>query len=214
MIYWIISLLTAAIAFFFGNIDPMLIASSFVFRKNLKKLGTGNNFISNFHRLFGFLGWIKYGLTEIVIDIIPILVGLMLFSTKGYPQEGMALAGYCLTVSRMWCLISTSKGSRGYFPLIISMLMVSPAAGILTFVISFVIGIALRYISMCTFSAGVVAAISAAIFIDSTLCVKIMVILGVLVLLKNSGGFINAMTGKEERITFKRDLTYKLDEKF
>lgn len=214
MIYWFISLLTAAIAFFFGNIDPLLIASTFVFRKNLKKLGTGNNFLSNFHRLFGFMGWIKYGLTEIVIDIIPILVGLMLFSAKGHPQEGMALAGYCLTVSRMWCIISTSKGSNGFFPLIITAIMVQPVAGISALVICLLLGIGLRYVSICTFSAGLLVAILCAILADGELVIKIMAILGALVIVKNSGGFMNAMTGREERITFRRDLTYKLDEKF
>ncbi len=214
MIYWFISLLTAAIAFFFGNIDPLLIASTFVFRKNLKKLGTGNNFLSNFHRLFGITGWIKYGLTEIIIDIIPVLVGLMLFAAKGHPREGMALAGYCLTVSRMWCLISTSKGSNGYFPLIVTTFAVNPIAGATALVASLIFGLSLRYVSICTFTAGIAAFLACAVLVDETLVIQIMAILGALVLIKNSKGFINAMTGREERITFRRDLTYKLDEKF
>ena len=46
IVYWLLLLLTAAVAYVFGSMDSMVLASNFVFRQNLRRLGSGNRWIS------------------------------------------------------------------------------------------------------------------------------------------------------------------------
>ena len=57
---WILCLLTAVIAYVFGNVNTLTLASRFVFKKNLRKLGKGNLFLSNFRRIYGWKGAVKH----------------------------------------------------------------------------------------------------------------------------------------------------------
>ena len=74
-VYILLLLITAVIAYFIGSMRTMVLASNFVFRKNLLRLGTGNSLISNFRRIYGWKGVIKVLLVELVRDILPILIG-------------------------------------------------------------------------------------------------------------------------------------------
>ena len=51
IVYWLLLLPTALVAYIFGSMDTMVLASNFVFRQNLRRLGQGNRWLSNFRRL-------------------------------------------------------------------------------------------------------------------------------------------------------------------
>ena len=73
--YWILLLLTALIAYLFGSLRSVVIASNFVFHRSLLRLGKGNVWLSNFRRIYGLGGFIRLGLVELVKDLLPILIG-------------------------------------------------------------------------------------------------------------------------------------------
>ena len=75
MIYWVLSILTAVLAYFFGCLDSIVIASNFIFHRNLRRLGKGSAFVSNFWRVYGWKGAVKLFLVELVLDLLPILIG-------------------------------------------------------------------------------------------------------------------------------------------
>ena len=66
IVYWLLLLPTAFVAYIFGSLDTMVIASNFFFRHNLRRLGTGNRWLSNFRRIFGVPGFIKLAIAEIL----------------------------------------------------------------------------------------------------------------------------------------------------
>ena len=70
IVYWILLLITAFLAYTIGSISTMRVASRFVFRRNLRRLGTGSVWISNFKRLYGYWGFAKLLLVEVVKDLI------------------------------------------------------------------------------------------------------------------------------------------------
>ena len=53
MKYWIFSVLTALRAYTAGCLKSTVLASNVVFHKNLRRLGSGNVFLSNFRRIYG-----------------------------------------------------------------------------------------------------------------------------------------------------------------
>ena len=94
--YWILLLIIAFIAYCFGSVSTLSIASVFVFHRDLHRIGKKRMFLSNFRRLFGYKGFAKLALVELVRDFVPILIGGLLMSIKGHADVGMAFAGFCL----------------------------------------------------------------------------------------------------------------------
>ena len=83
-------LITAAISYFLGSLNGALILSRYVFRKDIRKYGSGNAGYTNFVRVFGS----KWGPAVIAVDIlktvIAVLVGALLMS---FPGEGFPVVG-------------------------------------------------------------------------------------------------------------------------
>ena len=97
IVYWILLLIIAFPAYYIGSISTLRVASRFVFRKNLRRLGKGSAWVSNFKRIFGWWGFGKLLLTEIVKDLIPILLGAAVLAVKHHLAVGAAFGGYCMT---------------------------------------------------------------------------------------------------------------------
>ena len=128
--YWILLLIIAFIAYNFGSISTLSIASVFVFHRDLHRIGKKSMFISNFRRLFGYLGFAKLGLVEIVKDLLPLLIGALLIGFRGRPDIGRIFAGYCLMLGRLWPVFNRFKGGHGCMALILIGLLIEPSIGI------------------------------------------------------------------------------------
>ena len=97
-IYWLLLGLTALIAYLFGSMDTMVLASNFIFRRNLLRLGDHSSWLSNFRRLFGIKGFFKLFVVEIIKDAIPIVIGSLLLGIRGHADVGAAFAGFVLVL--------------------------------------------------------------------------------------------------------------------
>ena len=56
IIYWLLLLPTAAVSYLLGSMSTLVLASNFVFHTNLRRLGRGNNWLTNFRRVYGVKG--------------------------------------------------------------------------------------------------------------------------------------------------------------
>ena len=115
---WFLLLLTAFLAYTTGSLSTRRLASRFLFKRDLTKLGKGNVWISNFRRLFGPLGFVKLALAEIVKDLLPLLIGALLIGFRGRADIGIAFAGYCLMLGRLWPVFNRFRGCHGCIALI------------------------------------------------------------------------------------------------
>ena len=59
MIYTVLLIIIAVIAYGCGSMSSVVIASNFVFHVNLRRLGTGSSALSNFRRIYGVKGFVK-----------------------------------------------------------------------------------------------------------------------------------------------------------
>ena len=89
-VYILLLIPTAFFAYMFGGLDTMVLASNFVFRRGLWKLGRGNVWLSNFRRIYGVGGFVKLLLVELVKDLIPIFIGGILLGLL--PDSRQALS--------------------------------------------------------------------------------------------------------------------------
>ena len=120
IVYWILLLITAVVAYLVGSMDTMVLASNFVFHRNLLRLGDHNSWLSNFKRLYGIGGFFKLLAVELVKDLIPVAVGSLLLGLRGHADVGRVFAGFVLVLGRLWPALYRFKGSHAAIAMLVA----------------------------------------------------------------------------------------------
>ena len=214
MKYWIFSILTAVIAYLFGSLSTMVIGSNLVFRSNLRRLGRGGKWLSNFRRVHGVKGFFKLALIEFVKDTLPVLLGGLLFSSGGNAAVGRALAAFCLVLGRMYPSMYGFRGSYASAAIPFAALFISPSLGAAALVVCVLVTWATRYLSLGTLAGSIVMAVAAVLVLENTLAVRLCFFIAVLTLIRTLPSLARILSNREERLSVERDISYKFDEKF
>ncbi len=211
---WFLLLLTAFIAYVTGSVSTRRVASRYVFKRDLMKLGRGNTWLSNFRRLFGYLGFAKLGLVEIVKDLLPLLIGALLIGFRGRPDIGRIFAGYCLMLGRLWPVFNRFKGGHGCMALILIGLLIEPSVGI-TAALSVAAGIWFgKSFTVGAMVGTLVMAVVAVMVVEEQLILIITALICLQMLVRHIPSIRRIFRGQEEKLSLAEDLSYKFDEKF
>ena len=210
--YWLLLLVTAFFAYLFGSMDTLVLASNFVFHRNLRRLGDSKTWLSNFKRLYGAAGFVKLFAVELVKDLIPILLGSVLLGIKGHADAGRAFAGFVLVLGRLWPVLYRFRGSNASLALVIAAFGVQTSAGAAVLVILAAVTAATRYISLGTVAAAIVCMLVAVLVVDDALLLRLLLMTAALVLIWHVPSVIRVFRRTEPRLSLEKDITYKLDE--
>lgn len=214
IVYWLLLLPTALVAYVFGSMDTMVLASNFVFRQNLRRLGQGNRWLSNFRRLYGIPGFIKLALVEVIKDLLPILIGGWLLGIKGHADVGRAFACFCLVLGRLYPVFYDFKGSHAGIALVVGAFTLNSSVGGAALVILALVTWFGRYLSLGAVAAAAVAMMVSVLVVDGDLVLRLLVFSACLILFKHIPALIRIVQGREFRFSLEEDITYKLDERF
>ena len=212
--YWVILLITAFIAYNFGSISTLSIASVFVFHQDLHRIGKKPMFISNFRRLFGYKGFVKLVLIELIRDFIPVLLGGLLLSIKGHADIGRAFAGFCLVLGRLFPVYNRFRGSHASVCLAVTMLCANISLGAATGLAVILITWLTRYLSLGAIAGALVALLVTVLVVDGALLRMLLILTAAIVLLKNIPALRRIPQKKEMRMSLEEDISYKFDQKF
>lgn len=211
-IYWLLLGLTAIVTYLFGSMDTMVLASNFVFRRNLLRLGDHSSWISNFRRLFGIKGFFKLLIVEIVKDIIPILVGSLLLGIRGHADVGAAFAGFVLVLGRLWPVFYGFRGSHATVAMIVAGFAAGTSVGAAAMIAAVGVIAVTRYLSLGTVAGAIVLVMVSVLAVDEALILRLALFTAALVLLKHIPAMIRFVRRAEPRLSLEEDITYKLDE--
>lgn len=214
MKYWIFSILTAVIAYFFGSLSTQLIASRLIFRRNLRKLGRGERFLPNFKRVYGVKGFAELALVEFVKDAIPVLIGGLLFSGGDNAVVGRALAAFCVVLGRMYPLMYDFRGSFASAAIAFCTMFVSFSAGLAVLVATLAVSWATRYLALGTLAGGIALVVAGILAVENGLAMRLCIFIGILVFIRIIPSIARISAKKEPRLSFREDISYKFDEKF
>lgn len=214
IVYWLLLLPTALVAYVFGSMDTMVLASNFVFRQNLRRLGEGNHWLSNFRRLYGIPGFIKLALVEVIKDLLPILIGGWLLGIKGHADVGRAFACFCLVLGRLYPVFYDFKGSHAGIALVVGAFTLSSSVGGAALVVLALVTWFGRYLSLGAVAAAAVTMMVSVLVVDGDLVLRLLVFSAGLILFKHIPALIRIVQGREFRFSLEEDITYKLDERF
>ena len=214
IVYWLLLLPTALVAYIFGSMDTMVLASNFVFRQNLRRLGEGNRWLSNFRRIYGVPGFIKLALVEVIKDLLPILIGGWLLGVKGHADVGRAFACFCLVLGRLYPVFYDFKGSHAGIALVVGAFTLNSSVGAAALVVLALVTWFGRYLSLGAVAAAAVAMMVSVLVVDGDLVLRLLVFSAGLILFKHIPALIRIVQGREFRYSLEEDITYKLDERF
>lgn len=214
LVYFLLLSITAFVAYTIGSIGTLRVAGRYVFHRNLSRLGRGNLFISNFRRLFGVGGVIKLALTEIVKDLLPILLGSLLLGLKGQAEAGRAFAGFCVLMGRLWPLFNRFNGCHGCVALVLAGALVEPSVGGAAALVCAATIWFSRYLSLGAVLGAVIMIITSILVVENALSMRLLIACAALVIVRHLPALRRITRGEEERLSFQQDLTYKLDSKF
>ncbi|MBQ2959938.1 MAG: glycerol-3-phosphate acyltransferase [Oscillospiraceae bacterium] len=212
ILYWILLILTAFIAYLFGSLDTMVIASNFVFRRNLRRLGNEATWFSNFRRVYGLGGFLRLLVIELIKDIIPILIGGLLLGIKGHGEVGRAFAGFCLVLGRLYPAIYVFRGGSAALAMVVAGCAASMSVGIAAGLVMLGVIIVSRYVSLGVFAGAFVYAALSVVMLGESIMLRLAIFTAGLVLIKHIPAIIRVLRKREPRIGFAEDITYKLDE--
>lgn len=214
IVYWLLLLPTALVAYVFGSMDTMVLASNFVFRQNLRRLGQGNRWLSNFRRLYGIPGFIKLALVEVIKDLLPILIGGWLLGIKGHADVGRAFACFCLVLGRLYPVFYNFKGSHAGIALVVGAFTLNSSVGGAALVVLALVSWFSRYLSLGAVAAAAVTMMVSVLVVDGDLVLRLLVFSAGLILFRHIPALIRIVQGREFRFSLEEDITYKLDERF
>ena len=211
-IYWLLLGLTAIIAYLFGSMDTMVLASNFIFRRNLLRLGDHSSWLSNFRRLFGIKGFFKLFVVEIIKDAIPIVIGSLLLGIRGHADVGAAFAGFVLVLGRLFPVFYGFRGSHATVAMIAAGFAAGTSVGAAAMIAAVGVIAVTRYLSLGAVAGAVVLVMVSVLAVDDSLILRLALFTAALVLVKHVPAMIRLMRRTEPRLSLEKDITYKLDE--
>ena len=211
-IYWLLLGLTAIVAYLFGSMDTMVLASNFVFHRNLLRLGDHSSWLSNFRRLFGIKGFFKLLVVEIIKDAIPIVIGSLLLGTRGHADVGAAFAGFVLVLGRLFPVFYGFRGSHATVAMIAAGFAAGTSVGAAAMIAAAGVIVVTRYLSLGTVAGAMVLVMVSVLAVDDSLILRLALFTAALVLVKHIPAMIRLVRRVEPRLSLKEDITYKLDE--
>lgn len=214
IVYWFLLLFTSILAYGLGSMDTLVLASNYVFHTSLRRLGRGSVWLSNFRRVYGIPGFIKLLLVELVKDALPILFGGLLLGFKGHADVGRAFAGFCVVLGRLYPLFYDFRGTHAALPLIITGLFAELSVGIAAAVVILAAIVLTRYISLGAVLGALVSIAVSVLLVDDALIRRLVIISCALVIFRHIPALLRVLNGKEPRLSFKEDISYKLDQRF
>ena len=212
IVYWLLLLPTALFAYLVGSLDTLVLASNFVFHRNLRRLGDSRVWLSNFYRIYGIPGFVKLLIVELVRDALPILLGSVLLGIRGHADAGRAFAGFVLVLARLWPALYGFRGSDASIAFAVAAFAVEPSVGVAAAIIILAVIVVTRYISLGTTVGAAVSLLVAVLVIDDSLLLRLVLMTAGLVILRHIPSLVRLFRGNEPRLSFEKDITYKLDE--
>lgn len=214
IVYWILLLVTAVIAYGLGSMSTLVLSSNFIFRYNLNRFGRGNDWLSNFKRVYGIKGALELLFVEAVKDILPIVLGGILLGIKGHADAGRAFAGFCLVMGRLWPVFYNLRGSHAVMPMVFAGIFVSTSLGIAVLVVFLLMLLVTKYTAIAAAVAAIALAVAPLLMIEDKVVIYLMAFTGAAVLIRHIPELGRVFAGRAEKVSFREDLSYKFETKF
>ena len=119
----------AVVSYLLGSLNGAVIASKYVFHRDVREYGSGNAGLTNFYRTFGTPGLLIVLGTDVVKSLIAVLIGGAVMGIVEYPTVGKLFAGFCLMLGHIYPVFYGFRGGKGVVCAAVTLLCVDIRLG-------------------------------------------------------------------------------------
>ena len=214
MIYWILLIIIAVIAYGLGSMSSEVIASNYVFHANLRRLGKGNVGLSNFRRVYGIKGLIVLLLVEVLRDVLVILIGGWLLGIKDQALVGRLFAGFCLIMGRQWPVFYELRGTHATICLLVTAFCAEVSIGVVALIVVVAVIWVTRYVSLATVAGSLIMVITCVLVLEEKLLILLSLCIAAVIFVRHIPALSRVLHGTELKLSLEEDISYKFDQRF
>ena len=197
--------LLAAIAVFsylLGGLNGAIIASKYVFHRDVRDYGSGNAGLTNFYRTFGAPGLAIVIGTDVLKTVIAVVAGGLIMGTQGAASTGQVFAGFCVMLGHIYPVFYGFRGGKGVLCAETMLLIVSFPTGLVSLLIFVGIVWATRYVSLGSVSAAAVFPVMTHLVFGDAFATAFSVLIAALVLFAHRENIKRLLNGTENKFRF------------
>ena len=197
--------LLAAIAVFsylLGGLNGAIIASKYVFHRDVRDYGSGNAGLTNFFRTFGAPGLAIVIGTDVLKTVIAVVAGGLIMGTQGAASTGQVFAGFCVMLGHIYPVFYGFRGGKGVLCAETMLLIVSFPTGLVSLLIFVGIVWATRYVSLGSVAAAVSLPFTTYFVFHNTACTVLGTCISLLVLWAHRSNIKRLLSGTESKFHF------------
>ena len=197
--------LLAAIAVFsylLGGLNGAIIASKYVFHRDVRDYGSGNAGLTNFYRTFGAPGLAIVIGTDVLKTVIAVVAGGLIMGTQGAASTGQVFAGFCVMLGHIYPVFYGFRGGKGVLCAETMLLIVSFPTGLVSLLIFVGIVWATRYVSLGSVAAAVSLPFTTYFVFHNTACTVLGTCISLLVLWAHCSNIKRLLSGTESKFHF------------
>ena len=210
--------LAAIIAYLLGSVNGSIIVSRFLFGSDVRKQGSGNAGLTNFYRTYGFTGAAGVIAIDVLKGVLGAFIGgllLNLAAPAGFEEEftnvGRLVATFCLILGHSFPIFYEFKGGKGILCGVSCVFVVDVNAALIALFIFAVIVVSTKYVSLGSILGTISVPVALLANGFSGRCLILACISVALIVMRHAGNISRFIHHKESKISFKKDLSHKLD---
>ena len=194
-------IISAVFAYFVSGLNPAIIMSKAIYKKDIRTCGSGNPGFTNFKRVFGNkYAWFVFVLDILKGAVISVVAGLLF--RVGSWALGVAYAGLFAMLGHAFPIYYGFKGGKGFLVCLSTVWFIDWRAGAIATAVLVIMLPLTKYMSLSTMSALVAGAVAVAAF-GGGLAVSIMYAVCVLfVIVRHKQNIVRLVQGTESKFSF------------
>lgn len=195
-------ILTAIIAYALGGINGSIIASKYIFRRDIRDFGSGNAGLTNFYRTFGAVGAILVIAIDVLKSVIAVVAGGLLLNVVEEPTIGRIFACFCLMLGHAYPAYYNFKGGKGVLCAGVAALFIDWRIGLICWAVFIVVAILTRYISLSSIVCCLFLPIGVWLFKHGGIEGAVALFCALLLIFQHRDNIARLIAGKEPRFDF------------
>ena len=210
--------LTAIIGYIMGSVNGSIIVSRFLFGSDVRRQGSGNAGLTNFYRTYGITGIVGVIAIDVLKGALGTLIGgllLNLAAPAGFEAEftdvGRLVATFCVILGHVFPIFYGFKGGKGILTGVSCVFVVDYHAAIIALVIFAIVVVATHYVSLGSVLSTLSVPVTLLANGFSGICMILTIVSVALIVIKHAENISRLIHHKEPKISFKKDLSHKLD---
>ena len=196
-------IISAVFAYFVSGLNPAIIMSKAIYKKDIRTCGSGNPGFTNLKRVFGNkYAWFVFVLDILKGAVISVVAGLLFRAYVGSWALGVAYAGLFAMLGHAFPIYYGFKGGKGFLVCLSTVWFIDWRAGAIATAVLVIMLPLTKYMSLSTMSALVAGAVAVAAF-GGGLAVSIMYAVCVLfVIVRHKQNIVRLVQGTESKFSF------------